>query len=106
MGWPALKYVVSVGAVCGLFSSLLGAMFPLPRIIYAMGSDGLLFKILAIVHPKFHTPLTGTLIAGAIAGIFEVPEFIVFQIKTHYSTRKVKYFFRCFGLYPRARTLG
>ncbi|XP_044270926.1 cationic amino acid transporter 2-like isoform X1 [Tribolium madens] len=76
VGWPALKYVVSVGAICGLFSSLLGAMFPLPRIIYAMASDGLLFKALAIVHPKFQTPFMGTLLAGSIAGclacIFDV----------------------------------
>jgi cationic amino acid transporter 2 len=76
VGWPALKYVVSVGAICGLFSSLLGAMFPLPRIIYAMASDGLLFKALSIVHPKFQTPFMGTLIAGSIAGclacIFEL----------------------------------
>lgn len=44
-------------------------MFPLPRIIYAMASDGLLFKILAKVHPKFQTPFMGTLIAGAITGV-------------------------------------
>ncbi|XP_063925550.1 cationic amino acid transporter 2 isoform X1 [Zophobas morio] len=76
VGWPELRVVVSVGAICGLFSSLLGAMFPLPRIIYAMASDGLLFKALAIVHPKFQTPFMGTLIAGSIAGclacIFDV----------------------------------
>ncbi|CAG9760628.1 unnamed protein product [Ceutorhynchus assimilis] len=69
IGWTAVKYVVSIGACCGLFSSLLGAMFPLPRIIYAMASDGLLFKTLAKVHPKFQTPFMGTLVAGAITGI-------------------------------------
>lgn len=79
VGWIALKYVVSVGAICGLFSSLLGAMFPLPRIIYAMASDGLIFKALAIVHPKFHTPFMGTLIAGSIAGLCEVICFVQFS---------------------------
>ncbi|KAJ8943480.1 hypothetical protein NQ318_006333 [Aromia moschata] len=69
LGWTAIKYVVSVGAICGLFSSLLGAMFPLPRIIYAMASDGLLFKSLGKVHPTFHTPFMGTMVAGTIAGI-------------------------------------
>ncbi|KAJ8917726.1 hypothetical protein NQ315_005175 [Exocentrus adspersus] len=68
LGWTAIKYIVSVGAICGLFSSLLGAMFPLPRIIYAMANDGLLFKTLGKVHPTFHTPFMGTLIAGGIAG--------------------------------------
>ncbi|KAL3268953.1 hypothetical protein HHI36_008039 [Cryptolaemus montrouzieri] len=69
MNWPILKYLVSVGAICGLFASLLGAMFPLPRIIYAMASDGLIFKCLSRVHPKFHTPFMGTMIAGTIAGV-------------------------------------
>ncbi|KAK9877033.1 hypothetical protein WA026_016059 [Henosepilachna vigintioctopunctata] len=69
MDWQVLKYLVSAGALCGLFSSLLGAMFPLPRIIYAMASDGLIFKFLSKVHPKFHTPFMGTVIAGIITGI-------------------------------------
>ncbi|XP_044754760.1 cationic amino acid transporter 2-like isoform X1 [Coccinella septempunctata] len=69
MGWPVLKYLVSIGALCGLFASLLGAMFPLPRIIYAMASDGLIFRFLSKVHPKFHTPFMGTLVAGTIAGV-------------------------------------
>lgn len=51
-----------------ILCSLLGAMFPLPRIIYAMASDGLLFKTLAKVHPKFQTPFAGTLLAGAVTG--------------------------------------
>ncbi|XP_050304478.1 cationic amino acid transporter 2 [Anthonomus grandis grandis] len=69
IGWTTIKYIVSIGACCGLFSSLLGAMFPLPRIIYAMASDGLLFRTLSKVHPKFQTPFMGTLLAGAVTGI-------------------------------------
>lgn len=52
------------------FNSLFGAMFPLPRIIYAMGSDGLVFKFLAKVHPKFQSPVVGTLLAGLLTGNF------------------------------------
>ncbi|XP_044734096.1 cationic amino acid transporter 2-like [Chrysoperla carnea] len=69
VGWTIPKYIVSVGAMAGLCSSLLGALYPLPRIIYAMSSDGLLFQFMGKIHPKFNTPLYGTLAAGVFTGI-------------------------------------
>ncbi|KAF9424182.1 hypothetical protein HW555_000575, partial [Spodoptera exigua] len=68
LGWPWAKYAVSVGAICALCSSLLGAVFPLPRIIYAMSSDGLLFRFMGQVSERFQTPLIGTMIAGLFTG--------------------------------------
>ncbi|XP_045536557.1 cationic amino acid transporter 2 [Papilio machaon] len=80
LGWPWAKYAVSVGAICALCSSLLGAVFPLPRIIYAMASDGLLFKFMGVVSERFQTPLVGTIIAGLFTGtlamIFELEQLI------------------------------
>jgi len=55
-GWVFAGYVVSGGALFGLSTSLLGAMFPLPRVLYAMSSDGLLFHWLSHVHPRYQTP--------------------------------------------------
>ncbi|XP_012229318.1 high affinity cationic amino acid transporter 1-like isoform X2 [Linepithema humile] len=69
IGWSWAKWLVSVGAICGLCSSLLGAMFPLPRVIYAMASDGLIFKWMGKVSSRFQTPLVGTLSAGLLTGI-------------------------------------
>lgn len=66
---PISKNIVSYGAIFGLAASLMGAMFPLPRVIYAMAKDGLLYSIMGRVHPKFNTPLAGTLIAGTLTGI-------------------------------------
>lgn len=43
-------------------------MFPMPRIIYAMAEDGLLFKFLAKVNEKRKTPIIATVTSGAIAG--------------------------------------
>lgn len=45
-------------------------MFPMPRIIYCMSSDGLLFKFLGKLLPKFQTPYVASIMTGLIAGKF------------------------------------
>ncbi|XP_074653949.1 high affinity cationic amino acid transporter 1-like [Tubulanus polymorphus] len=77
VGWGIAKYIIAIGAVCGLSTSLLGAMFPLPRVIYAMASDGLLFKFLARINERFKTPLIATFLSGLLAGIMTT----VFDLK-------------------------
>ncbi|XP_031772015.1 cationic amino acid transporter 2 isoform X1 [Apis florea] len=80
IGWNWAKWLVTIGAICGLCSSLLGAMFPLPRIIYAMASDGLIFEWMGKVSSRFHTPLMGTFSAGILTGllaaIFELTQLV------------------------------
>lgn len=68
-GFPLAKYIIGVGAVCGLSSSLLGSQFPLPRIIYAMASDGLLFKSFASVNPRTEVPVVATVYPGLLTAI-------------------------------------
>lgn len=48
--------------------SLMGAIFPVPRVVYSMAEDGLLFRRLARVHPRTHTPVLATVLCGIIAG--------------------------------------
>lgn len=67
--WTTAEYIVSFGAIFGLCASLMGSMFPLPRVIYAMSSDGLIFEFLGRINPRFKTPMFGTLIAGLLTGI-------------------------------------
>lgn len=68
VGWPVAKWIISIGALAGLSTSLLGAMFPLPRVLYAMAKDGLVFKFLAKTHEKYKTPMIATFISGVLAG--------------------------------------
>jgi len=68
-GWKWAKYLTSIGGTAALTSSLLGAIFPLPRIVWAMASDGLLFSPLAQINDRFQTPVVATISSGLFAGI-------------------------------------
>lgn len=41
---PTCRAIVAVGATAGLSVAMFGSMFPMPRVIYAMAQDGLVFK--------------------------------------------------------------
>src|SRR5213083_1799402 len=62
--------LVAVLVMLATFSTLLGSIFTSPRIFFAMADDGLLFRQVARVHPRFHTPSVSIVVTGALGVVW------------------------------------
>lgn len=63
------KNIVAIGALAGLSVSMLGSMFPMPRVVYAMSKDGLIFRSLSRVWSTTGTPMVATVLLGCFTAI-------------------------------------
>lgn len=67
VGMFEIKWIVTIGAIFALCTTMMGALFPLPRVIYAMASDGLMFQGLSRINGRTKTPLLATACAGLLS---------------------------------------
>ncbi|XP_065285329.1 probable cationic amino acid transporter isoform X1 [Dermacentor albipictus] len=71
-GARSCHYIVALGALAGLVVSMLGSMFPMPRVVYAMAKDGLIFRALSKVWPVTETPAFATLLLGGATAVVSI----------------------------------
>jgi len=74
---PLGASIVAVIILFSIMGAANGHVLTGPRVYYAMAKDGLFFRGMASVHPKFHTPHVSILVVGAwsillsLSGTFE-----------------------------------
>lgn len=62
------KWTILVGVLAGLSTSFVGGFLPLPRILYAMARDGVIYRVLAVVSKRFKVPIVATILGGLLIG--------------------------------------
>lgn len=61
------RTLVLVGATVSMFGYVSGMTLAVPRALYAFGQDGFLPRVVASVHPRFHTPYVAIALQSALA---------------------------------------
>jgi APA family basic amino acid/polyamine antiporter len=67
---PAGGRVFAWIVIVAVLGSLLGLLMALPRVYYAMASDGVFFKGVATLHPRFGTPARAIAIQAMLASVY------------------------------------
>lgn len=62
---PAIAKLVTITILISIFSAANSVVLTSPRVYYAMAKDGLFFKRLSEVHPRFGTPAFAVIAAAA-----------------------------------------
>jgi basic amino acid/polyamine antiporter, APA family len=62
--------LVSLAVMISAFGTLNGSIMTGPRIFFAMADEGLFFKKVAAVHPRWNTPYVAIWLAAAMGAVF------------------------------------
>jgi basic amino acid/polyamine antiporter, APA family len=69
IGAPGVVFV-AVTVMLSTFGTLNATLLTAPRVFFAMANDGLFFRRVAAVHPRFGTPSIAILLAAALGVVF------------------------------------
>ncbi|MBI2187695.1 MAG: amino acid permease [Acidobacteria bacterium] len=67
---PGGVALVSVVVAISTFGALMSVMLTAPRVFFAMAADGLFFRRVAAVHPRYGTPYVAIALAAALGVVF------------------------------------
>ncbi|HEX5972889.1 MAG TPA: amino acid permease [Gemmatimonadaceae bacterium] len=69
IGLPGVVFV-ALTVMLSTFGTLNGTLLTSPRIFFAMADDGLFFRKMAAVHPRFGTPYISIMLVAALGVVF------------------------------------
>ncbi len=64
------SFLVKLGAICGLTSTMVVMLLGQSRVFFSMSRDGLLPQWASKVHPRFRTPYVSSIFVGIFVAIF------------------------------------
>lgn len=64
-----LAYIAAAGTLLATGATKISSMYVVPRVLYSIASDGLIFKFFAIVERRTQVPLLSLFFGGSIAGL-------------------------------------
>jgi len=64
---PGMAVLLSIGAMVSIFGNVGNSTLVGPRYLFALAQDGFGHKVLARIHPKFHTPAIAIIVQSGIA---------------------------------------
>ncbi len=67
---PAGGQVFAIIVVVSVLGSLAALLMALPRVYYAMARDGVFFRPIAAIHPRFRTPARAIALQAVLASLF------------------------------------
>ncbi|XP_033097884.1 cationic amino acid transporter 4-like [Anneissia japonica] len=69
IGYKWAEILVGIGTLIGMTSSILGSLFALPRSVYAMANEGLIFPCFALISKRTKIPIISTFVFGGLAAL-------------------------------------